>query len=195
MPLFSREGEREELEDRLRAPPDAVTLLVGPVSCGKTALLNQVVADVRARGQSVFHVNCRTGAFLTPEEYARELQLQARALLPPPHGWPEQVGHFFLNALKLAPPPPTSRVDFTTHAAALARDALPLSNVITVFTAALEAAVRGGAPFPVLVIDEAQRLRAWPAAEGPLLSAFLQFFVSCACLPACGGPPCVSARG
>ena len=42
-PLFDRESEQQLLQKRLMAKPESILLILGPRSCGKTRLLQEVM--------------------------------------------------------------------------------------------------------------------------------------------------------
>jgi ABC-type phosphate transport system ATPase subunit len=63
--LYDREREREELDKVRKSEPTAVIVLVGPPSCGKTALLR----DSYLNHAHAVYIDCREAAASTPGSF------------------------------------------------------------------------------------------------------------------------------
>ena len=66
--FFDRDAEREELENHLKSPPSAILVVLGPISSGKTALLQQVLlrGSASAKGFPPLYLNARAQQLTEP---------------------------------------------------------------------------------------------------------------------------------
>jgi len=66
-PLFDRQFERSQLSGLLKAAPTNITVVLGPRSSGKTALLLDML------GEETFAaiINCRSFRSATPDSFVR----------------------------------------------------------------------------------------------------------------------------
>ncbi|KAH7620546.1 putative ATP-binding protein [Nannochloris sp. 'desiccata'] len=74
-PFFNRSAEKEEFEKKLNNKPGAITVLIGPPSCGKSRFLKEVV-DQLLLGQDpppVIFINSRLVQVDGPEEISKAL--------------------------------------------------------------------------------------------------------------------------
>ena len=73
-PLFNRSLEQKSLADRLSSDPNraGVTVIVGPPSCGKTALVEHLIAE-RSQPQQPIYIDCRSYDVKSPDSFAEAL--------------------------------------------------------------------------------------------------------------------------
>jgi predicted AAA+ superfamily ATPase len=75
-PFFNRKLELQHLADHCSAPPDAISVIVGPRSTGKTALLTEFMSQ-RGLLDSRCFINARITPINTPSQLATELLASA----------------------------------------------------------------------------------------------------------------------
>ena len=186
-PFFDREVEQAQLLNQLRETPDNLLLVLGPLSSGKTRLLQEVLRS----GKLDTPVSWFSGrdqklsdASVMAEALSRELVAQLNAL--------EKIGEGVMQTAKqlvqtkLGIDIKLLEVNETIKLlpAALAASATPTSSAINMLIGAFESLLEkreaaSGSP-PVICIDEVNVLMDWFEGDRALqtdLDALLRFFV------------------
>jgi len=133
------------LTEELQREPAEALVLTGPVSCGKSVLLKQVVERLRAAPcpPLVVSIDCRAGSYTTPEAFARALQLKAveatwGARLP---GTLQSFVPFVVNLLAAldvkANAAGVGGINFSFALQRLAQRLLPMEDVLDIYQKAL----------------------------------------------------------
>lgn len=199
--FFNRQHEMEALAARCNAEPSSITVILGPRSAGKTALLREYMQR-RDLADTKCYVNGRAGQLASPSALSSALQ---RAALPKlaqqllPGVSPKQV----LESLKAAFDNTQERLKlegsevtfslkaFSAVLTALqggsgqAKQATPLQDVIDAYTGLitvwkqrqLDGSLSDTTP-PLLVLDEANKLMTWGDEYQSDRQGLLDFFVS-----------------
>ncbi|KAH7622331.1 putative ATP-binding protein [Nannochloris sp. 'desiccata'] len=140
--FFNREDELKYIKKLIRrSVPENVILLLGPGSCGKTALLEELMKEDEAR---FLHLNCGLETVTTSAEMAEALRARATklpaALGIPLRSIPEVLKISWISQLLAVWGFP--QVDKDAVAASILLEATPQQT-------------------PVFIIDEANELRKW----------------------------------
>jgi Cdc6-like AAA superfamily ATPase len=199
-PFFNRKVELKHLADHCSAPPDAISVIVGPRSTGKTALLTYFMSQ-RGLLDSRCFINARITPINTPSQLATELLASAipklaQQLFPDVKGLKEIVKALagaiseLQDKQKLA-----DGSEFTLSGKVFApilqglagdtRETPPLAAVCEAYIALLDAWYKARAAGklqddrpPVLVVDEANALMAWGDQYTVERQTLLKFFVA-----------------
>ncbi|KAG5176874.1 hypothetical protein JKP88DRAFT_265307 [Tribonema minus] len=203
--MFDREHERARLDRLIKDEPRSLIVVVGPPSSGKSYLFRNTLRRQRICGPMCY-INCRDLAATSPEVLAAHvatLGLPSFTIGDPRFttSLPKTLTKpllRFATSFKGSVPLPGDATNEATAKAALKiledRAAAPkadvpldLSTVLKVYgemTAAWERRrKRGGLrvakklPWPVLVIDEANKLEKWGEKHQEALDALISFFI------------------
>ena len=120
-------------------------------------------------------VSGRYGNFTCSQGFAASLKAFALAQLQARQSPLDVLAKWLRDAVKL-PHAGVPTLDFQPFTSQLNAQ-LPLPELMAIYTSVVSAAVAEGAPPPVFVLDEANRLRDWLECEQALLRSLLQFFV------------------
>ena len=179
--FYNRTHELECLTRLLSSAPNrtGITVIVGPVSCGKTALVQHYIKEVE-QPQPPLYLNCRTQAVNTPDSFASALLLTT-----------ESAGEWFKTALAAVVSAVSDRLklgdqSITVQLAPFAAlfggkgepGSTPIASVLNIFQKALEETSKEGHPRPPIIIDEANALTSWSTAHPEELAILLRFFVA-----------------
>jgi len=199
-PFFNRKLELKHLADHFSAPPDAISVILGPRSSGKTALLTEFMSQ-RGLLDSRCFINARITPINTPSQLATELLASAipslvQQLRPDAKGLKEVVkvlaraisewqdkqvladgNEFTLSGKVFAP--------ILQALAGDTREVPPLAAVCEAYIALLDAWYKARAAGklqddrpPVLALDEANTLMAWGDQYTVDRQTLLKFFVA-----------------
>lgn len=157
--FYNRTHELECLNRLLASAPNrkGITVIVGPVSCGKTALVQHYIEEVE-QPQPPLYLNCRTQAVNTPDSFAS-------ALL----STPVSAGGRFMAAME------TQIRDAVAEAGL---GSTRIASVLDMYQKTFKRTAKEGHPRPAIIIDEANKLTSWSTAHPEELDILISFFVA-----------------
>lgn len=191
--FFGGQHELECLTGLLSTQPHAITVIVGPVSSGKTALVQQYIQQLEANSLAQpIYIDCQKADVQTPDYFAETL---LRITSSSTKRLPAFAGAFLTAVAKAL------SHKFKLHDSDIITDlqALPMSEVTAAFSAMtgtsalsrvlelFQQGLDGSAKqvlsaqrpkqWPALIIDEANVLTSWSSTHPRELNTLLRFFV------------------
>ena len=178
--FYDRTHELERLKRLLSSEPDSITVILGPVSCGKTALVQHFIEKLELP-QPPLYLNCRLEAVNTPDSFASALLSTTVS-----------AGGRFMAALAALVSSGSDEVklDNQTIEAELASvyaligsvkagpGSTLFASVLDIFQKTFEQLFEEGCPRPPIIIDEANALTSWSTAHPAELDILLNFFIA-----------------
>ena len=169
--FFNRTHELDCLKRLLSTPPNrtGITVIVGPVSCGKTALVRHYLEQLE-QPQPPIYLDCRLHAVSTPDSFASALLSTA-----------DKAGGRFREALSAHPSIVIETLKLIEDFFALIGGAKPVktpfASVLEIFQRTLDQTFQEGCPRPPIIIDYANALTSWSTAHPHELIFLLRSFV------------------
>ena len=179
--FYNRTHELECLKSLLSSAPNrtGITVIVGPVSCGKTALVKHFLEELE-QPQPPLYLDCRQHAVNTPDSFASAL---LSATVSAGGRFKAALAALFSSVsddMKLGDQ--TMAVQLAPLVAAIADMAGPdssaIGGILEIYYKALDKTSREGRPRPPIIIDEANALTSWSTAHPAELDMLLSFFVA-----------------
>ena len=186
--FFNRSHELDCLKRLLSSTPNStgITVIVGPPSCGKTALVQQYCREVE-QSQPPLYVDCRLEAVSTPDSFATALlyttvsagehfkQLVARTVGEKLSG--------LSDTLRVKLDNQTVEVKLSSVMGLFGGpEAMPsrtaIASVLQILKEPLKQTFKEGRPGPPIIIDEANVLTSWSTAHPDELAVLLGYFVA-----------------
>ena len=179
--FYNRTHELECLKLLLSSEPDCtgITVIVGPVSCGKTALVKHFLLELE-QPQRPLYLDCRQHAVNTPDSFASAL---LSAAVSAGGGFKAALAALFSSVSdKIKLGDQTIAIQLAPLVAAIAGKAGPdisaIGSILEIYQKALEKTSNEGRPRPPIIIDEANALTSWSTAHPAELAILLRFFVA-----------------
>eukprot|EP00882_Tetradesmus_deserticola_P011183 GHRQ01011832.1.p1 GENE.GHRQ01011832.1~~GHRQ01011832.1.p1 ORF type:complete len:347 (+),score=45.81 GHRQ01011832.1:113-1153(+) len=171
--LFNRSEELAALTQKVSFRPKCITVLTGPSDGGKTAILQEVVrrlsspAISTSKQQVFLTIDCREGYTTSPAGFAKHLAASAADVVVGDRSLLSILAQFGVRAND-------GTAGFSLEASiAPSEAATALDRIITLLMKWLRS--WQGPPYPVLIIDEANRLKDWQDERA--LQVLLDFLV------------------
>ncbi|BDA41349.1 Uncharacterized ATP-binding protein MJ1659 at C-terminar half [Coccomyxa sp. Obi] len=196
--FFNRQHELDCLKALLSLQPVAISVIVGPVSSGKTALIQHYIEQLEARKAAVpIYIDCRRKDVQAPDYFAETLlRITSSAT--------NRLPAFALTLLTAVARTVTDRFKLAGNDLAIELKALPMSEVrdalsaksgtsalarvlelfeesLTVSSKQMQKKKGKKQPtdqWPVLIIDEANALTSWTNKHPEELKTLLRFLVT-----------------
>ena len=184
--FFNRTHELDCLKRLLSSTPKStgITVIVGPLSCGKTALVQHYSRELE-HSQPPLYVDCRLEAVSTPDSFATALLSTT-----------ESAGKHFKEVVArtdggiLTGLSDTLKLDNQTGEVKMSSvmglfggleampSRIPIASVLHLFKEVLKQTFKEGRPGPPIIIDEANVLTSWRTTHPDELATLLRFFVA-----------------
>ena len=191
--FLNRTEELECLKRLLSSPPNrtCITVIVGPKSCSKTALMQHFISELKQQKsqqapsslEQPLYINCRLEDVSTPDSFACTLLFttvsageQFKAALA-------ALAMAALSGLsnKLMPGHQTVELKLSSVVELIGKlkavPGTPVASVLNTFQQALQQTFEGH-PRPPIIIDEANKLTSWSVTHPEELRTLLSFFVA-----------------
>ena len=184
--LFNRAEELDCLERLLSSTPGAagITVIVGPPSCGKTALVQHYLEGMK-QPQPAVYIDCRSEAVSTPDSFASTLLFTTASAGEQFSSVVAGIAEPFFRAYSAELQLDGEKVELNHGSASelvggiLARScSTPIAIVLHILGQALQQTLEEGRPAPPIIIDEANKLTSWSTAHPAELDMLLSFFVA-----------------
>ena len=195
-PFFNRTVELECLKRLLFSPPSrsCITVVVGPISSGKTALLKHFISELSREPkqresqqapslEQPLYINSRLEEVSTPDSFAITLLYTIVSAGQQRKGAAAALAMAVLSGL-------SSKVEHGNETVELelwcvdelfdklmAAPGSPVGSVLSTVYQALQQTFQGR-PRPAIIIDEANKLMSWSATHPEELGTLLSFFVA-----------------
>ena len=207
--FYNRATEQGLLDAEFQETPTSIKVMLGPRSCGKSALVKQYLRQKKLN-DTVCYINCRRGDAITPTELATTLLQEGIPAvigrLPDDYALLGDAGSFLAKLMALVAEVSTTvnlgglpegvkikPADILQKLAAVSAKPpdklMPPSSIKLIVSAYKEVLAAWGKcrsdgrlpatdlQWPVLILDEANRLTAWSGKYDDELKALLDFFV------------------
>ena len=190
--FFNRTHELQCLKRLLTSEPRGagISVIVGPQSSGKTALVQQYVEQLQQDQDSPAQpilINCRVKDVSTPDSFAAALVSSTTSTGQQVRDTLSQVAALVFGnfSARLAPPQlDGQKVQIKLASAAewvrwfkAEPSSTPLASILEEYTRALRDVRKGTAP-PPIIIDEANSLTSWSTEHPTELKTLLRFLVA-----------------
>ena len=153
--FYNRTHELECLRLLLSSEPECtgITVIVGPVSCGKTALVQHFIEELE-QPQPPLYLDCRQHAVNTPDNFASAL----------------------LDTTVSAGGGSKAALEAQVSGVEAGPGSTPIASVLDIFAKALKRTFKEGCPRTPIIIDEANALTDWSTTHPAELANLLRFF-------------------
>ena len=179
--FYNRTHELECLKRLLSSAPNrtGITVILGPESCGKTALVRHFLEELE-QPQPPTYLNCREHAVNTPDSFASALLSETVSAGGRFKAALAALFSSVSNDMKLGDQ--TLAVELGPLVAAISDIAGPdssaLGGILRIYCKALEKTSSEGRPRPPIIIDQANALTSWSTAHPAELAMLISFFVA-----------------
>ena len=180
--FYNRTHELECLKLLVSSEPGCtgITVIVGPVSCGKTALVKHFLEELE-QPQRPLYLDCRQHAVNTPDSFASALLSTTVSA----GGRFKAVLVALLSSIsdKIKLDNQTVGVQLASVVALIGGveagpGSTPIASVLDIFQKTLKRTFKEGCPRPPIIIDEANKLTSWSTAHPEELDILLSFCVA-----------------
>ena len=195
-PFFNRTEELECLKRLLLSPPNrtCITVVVGPISSGKTALLQHFIDELSREPkqrelqqapslEQPLYINSRLEEVSTPDCFASTLLDTTVSAGQLRKGAAAALAMAVLSGLSSKVGLGNENVELELWCVdelfdkLMAAPGSPVGSVLNTFQQALQQTFKGR-PRPAIIIDEANRLMSWSTTHPKELRTLLSFFVA-----------------
>ena len=182
--FFNRAEELNRLQRLLSSPPcsTGITVVIGPPSCGKTALVQHYLEGLK-QPQPAIYIDCRSEAVSTPDSFASTLLSTTASAGEQFKSVVAGIAEPFFRAYSAELQLDGETVDYGSASGLvggiMARScSTPIAVVLDILGRALRQTYEEGRPTPPIIIDEANKLIRWSTAHPVELDMLLSFFVA-----------------